>query len=196
MIDKRLGQLNVTIRRADRSKDFWELTHAFVIPEGRWDLTGGGAMAEWMVDLKYRYPSDVFGADHHLLGLAIVDERIAWEAGFIQSWGDGDHEQVLIHTEAHNNYWANAIMGSDAGYDWRQRSGPYRWAKWGANVDRLEGAGLPWPPAPWESSEVHASGGVHMSIACIWTFKEAFPWWKLWWTKIVDFFKGLFGANG
>ncbi len=161
ILDPRIKQLRVWIEKADRTQDYWELTHAWVTVNGSWD--------DVPQEFK-KFQKDTLGGDHHCFGMAInKDGSVAPGAGFYLTWPDQAQEDIKMRTP-HADGWASDELW--ASFNWRETPGPYVWQKFG-NADKLHGLGMPWPPLPWETSDASVMGGVHVTFFGVWQERTA-----------------------
>ena len=159
--DPRLDALGLTVERAEDTQPYYRLIAAWLTVAGNWDD---------VPQFARQYQQDVLGGDHHVFGMALdAQGKPLPEAGFVMVWPDGGAQRTPA--DCNRPDWADLPIY--AGYDWAQVSGPYTWAKYG-NADRLCGAGLPFPPLPWQpQGDAYAEGGVHVSYFCVWQAADA-----------------------
>jgi len=159
--DPRLDALGLTVERAEDTQPYYRLIAAWLTVAGNWDD---------VPQFARQYQQDVLGGDHHVFGMALdAQGKPLPGAGFVMVWPDGGAQRTPA--DCNRPDWADLPIY--AGYDWAQVSGPYTWAKYG-NADRLCGAGLPFPPLPWQpQGDAYAEGGVHVSYFCVWQAADA-----------------------
>jgi hypothetical protein len=153
--DERLTQLRVRLVPADCSEACWRMKAAWITVNGSWDNVPGWALA---------WRQDTLGGDHNVFGRAEEPTGAPiMSASFELSWPTGADRRT-----PEPNGWANLPIYE--GYNWADTQGPYGWAAV-PNGDKLQGAGLPYPPLPWETglaSLTRPTGGVHVSFFGVW----------------------------
>lgn len=181
--DGRLGQLGVTVDEADRLKDHWALTAAWLTVNGSWETAPAWAK-------EGRWPWNNLGGECDAYGLTFdKNGLIAPGAGYLLSWPDG----VVMKTplDCGTRDWANFFLGP-SGYNWQAGPGPFNLAKVGI-ADKLRGLGLPYPPLPWEGrADVTAQGGCHVSFFAVWEWAPALRGWRALWERVKRWWAGLF----
>lgn len=162
--DSRLTALKACVNTAkvDYTKPHFRIIAAWLTVDGNWDD---------VPDFAKKWQSDKLGGSTHVFGLALDPQDARYDrAGFILRNGG----IAPFIGEPGNGQWANAFIGP-SGYDWKTTPGPYTWVKGPSSVapggaEEFVGAGLPYPPLPWQA--LSATGGVHVSWFVIWQLTE------------------------